>query len=340
MKILNDVLITKSDWLFLNGGKHAPMEYYLGRKSLSKFCIESFKSNIIERNEFCKNHNIPYLHVVFPGKPAVMKEMLPPACMNIKPIFLPEMENDNVLYPLEALRQTKNCFFQTDTHNSHIGSWSVLELILKHFDLKHTATPIYNKSVKRGDLSRMLGRNDKEQYEEFSHCSNSEYAGFDLGNRSSLKGNTGEIRIIRNCLAPLAKRLLIFADSFVNDIMNRQLANVFQEVIYFRSSSFHYEVIEFIKPDIILSGQAERYLSSVRPDHDREYLLLRLLTSDLSEKSKLPSGFNRALEAIFSPKMSKSYNQWTRDVDAYKLSQLAAKYKDNNQAKCKYYLES
>jgi hypothetical protein len=67
---------------------------------------------------------------------------------------------------------------------------------------------------------------------------------------------------------------------------------------------------------------------------------MTFVTSNRSDRSKLQAGFNRALEAIFSPKNSENYLQWKRDVDAYKLSQLSDKYRNTDLAKCRYYLEA
>lgn len=190
-----------------------------------------------------------------------------------------------------------------------------------------------------GDLSKMISSRYLEEYKEFKGFIGYDYAGFDVGNRSALKGNTGEIRIIRNVLAKIDKRVLVFADSFMNESLNFQLSHIFKEIIYFRSANFNYEVVDFIQPDFIISGQAERYLGATISDTKREYSLLSFVVNDMCDRAKLKPGFNRALDAFFKGKESECYNKWLSDVDAYMLNKLSDKFKANDKLKSLEFLE-
>lgn len=324
VEIKNNVLQVEGEWLFLYGGNHAPFDYHCGKRTISEATVESFKINIDERTRFCKKNNIPYVHVIFPSKPSVKRDLLKKYFPDFTCYHNAFLGQQSVLYPEEVLLEKDALFYKTDTHNSPAGSWEILKNIVSHLNVRLGNGPEYVRKEKLGDLAKMAEISELEAYDHFIGLEERQYAGFDQSNRSGLKGNTGEIRIIRNPLAMHDKRVLIFADSFINDNMNEQLSWLFTEVLYIRSANFLYEIIDFVQPDYIISGQAERYLPTVKNDSDRDFFFAQYQINDLVDRNKLPRGFNRALQAMLSNKSSKQYQSWIHDVDEYMLGKLFA----------------
>lgn len=318
--VKNDVLCVDEQWYFLFGGNHSPFDFYTGKKKINKSIIDAFNENIESRNNFCKLNKILYAHIIFPAKAAVMRELLISEFPEFNYIHNEFLNHNSVLYPLDVVSNCDEAFYKTDTHNTPIGSWLILKYLLAFLKIKVDLEPKFIKSSKVGDLTKMYGVSTPEVYQNFVGFNDVKYAGFDKSNRSALIGNTGEMRVIRNFRALLDKRVLIFADSFVNESMLEQMSWIFREVFYIRSSNFIYEIIDFVEPDIILSGQAERYLSSVTADNNREFFFAKYLISDMINYSLLPKGFNRALNAMLSFKNTKNYLDWCSDVDAYMKS--------------------
>lgn len=123
----NVVKIISNGWLFLhqkNSGQRQ-FEYFTGSVSLSNEVIDNFKSNIKYNADYCKNNGVKYIHVVFPAKPIVLKNMLLEAAVYVDSIFDSSMDPSNVIYPISQLN-TIDCMEKYGTHYSAKGYFSVI----------------------------------------------------------------------------------------------------------------------------------------------------------------------------------------------------------------------
>ena len=76
----------------------------------------------------------------------------------------------------------------------------------------------------------------------------------------------------RNENAPNSQKLVLFGDSFCEvgqSLLTGLLAQTFREVHFFWSNSIDYGYIAEIKPDIVLSELAERFVKRI-PDDERD----------------------------------------------------------------------
>ena len=94
--------------------------------------------------------------------------------------------------------------------------------------------------------------------------------------------------------------VLLFGDSFFYGMLPH-LSAVFSRVILLRTRFMHSEMLALIKPDVVFTGNAERYLADVAPDSEafgfELYSELRQMTS-LREDA----AFLAAWRAVTSPR--------------------------------------
>jgi len=340
--IIGDVLVGKDNWLFLYNGAQKQFAYLSKEIIVTNKSVENFTENIISRKAYLDSKSIIYRHLVFPSKPLVKTVYLPDDKNNIVSLFnhyyhqaLPaDFINKFVLYPLEVLcdiDSTNSTFKKLDTHMSDKGYLLVANNLLKSvgIDIDESLVEYVNNENMSGDLARMLSL-DQEYNEEIVLYDNTNIE--TVLNSDFLDGNSNEVYISYNNASKTKKRLLIFGDSFFKDTL-KHLYPYFKDIIYIRSQFLHKDVIELYSPDIVFSGNAERYLSNVTSDALAENFLLALY----GKNSFVPS-----IEYIdaFKAQMSFKYhnNQYQKWENKFKNSpdkKLNMKtYSLNNQLVC------
>ena len=315
--ICNDVIIGEDGWLFLHSGGQKQHQHLKGEIHPTQNSIYNFKKNILSRNSFCHDRNIPFMHIVFPTKDLVEIDNLPETNrVGLQSLYerhyAPAFEGDTpscLYYPLNFLKFRnieERMFYKLDTHLSSMGRIEITKLILRHFDLNVHVESYLNLTLKKipGDLSKMLG-DPMVSLEKIVFPAFRTARSYD--NREYLTGNTGNIIISSNAAALYKKRLFICGDSFIA-LCLPYLSIFFEDVIYIRSESFQKDAAELFKPDLIISGNAERYLSLVRDDELSESVTLSTYGSSDYETS---IEFADALRAQLSFKYHhNSYRKW------------------------------
>jgi hypothetical protein len=117
-------------------------------------------------------------------------------------------------------------------------------------------------------------------------------------------GNNGIIdlyfnleHIKRSESRPGLGRVLVIGDSYGRDIA-RTLSLMSSEVLFIRTPYMHIEVVDAMKPDLVISENAERYLSAVRSDEDRPVFLLFPFMKD--NNYTMATEMAEALSAVLS----------------------------------------
>jgi len=310
--IRDNVLIGKNDVLFLYQGGQEQFNYLLGTKTVNKHSIENYKDNMISRVSYSEANSIKYLHIIFPSKPIIYNDCLPENFSSIYSLYLKYYKNDrfqdNVIYPyIELQNQSKKTFLKHDTHNNDYGYLMITNHIIKSlgYNICKIKYSIKNKQY-LGDLATMLGGNPID--EEFMLPINKAKI-FD--NFDYIKGNTNNITLTFNKDAYYSKRVLIFGDSFIKGTL-KFLSLYFKDILYCRSQFFHQDIIQNYQPDIVLSAQAERYLSHIRSDLDANNFLFTLY----GDKKYYPDKyFLRAFKANIGFKhYPKDYIKWENSL--------------------------
>ncbi len=223
--------------------------------------------NISSRVDFFKKLNIQYKHVVFPSKPLLKQNYIADEYSNITSLFLHFYKKKlgtysrDVIYPLEelkALEKKHSTFHKYNTHNSDLGYLEIANNLLNFFGLEAIPERFlnYTKNYVGGDLGVMLNSNDTNEEEFIAVSPMSSYS---VGNRQFLPGNTNDVYIIHNKDALSSKRIIIFGDSFFKGLL-KFLKIYFTDILYIRSDFVHKDIVNNFQPDIVISGNAERYL--------------------------------------------------------------------------------
>lgn len=281
--IKNNVIIGHDGWLFLNSGAQKQREHLNGTLLPTAVDVENFRQNITSRFEFCRSHGMDYLHVVFPTKDLVTREMLPTSYAAeqsslfdrcYRGVFgdhLPEY----LVYPLDELielHSQKSAFFKFDTHLSAIGRLHIVSIILAKLGLPCDPVPYFiERDLKHsGDLGKMLQSSETSDETWLDHIIPTAKT---FNNITYLKGNSNNIVIVSNDLAVFDKRLLVFGDSFIAGCLSI-LSAFFKDIIYIRSPFFQKDAVSLFSPDIIVSANSERYLSAVKSDTSSHSVVL------------------------------------------------------------------
>jgi hypothetical protein len=284
MTVKNNVLIGKEGRLFLFQGGHHQFDYLTGRKVITKKSAENFSTNIRERQQFCKKNNIIYKHIVFPSKPLVQTSFLPKEYQKkITSLFnkyykdvMDDESKKALLYPLESLKsldKAYSSFRKYDTHMSDRACFLIADKLLNLVDISLYDYPYkVSKRLESGDLGCMLNSSNKNEEDLIFTEYNDSYR---VGNRQFLAGNTNEVYISHKQRAKTSRRLLIFGDSFFKDVI-KYLEPFFIDIVYIRSSTIQYDIIELYQPSVIFTGNAERYFSSIPLDGNSSSFLWEL----------------------------------------------------------------
>jgi hypothetical protein len=275
--IENGVLFGRDGQLFLADGGHAVLEFALGRRAVDRDSIETFWTNVGSRSVVAAKLGIPYVHIIFPDKQSVLVDQFPfgqPVCLG--EIYLKDQAADTVFYPRDRLRDLGVSAFQrTDTHLTDLGTATVARHVLDRlFGRSHVVefgTIVDGINVPQewfGDLGRRFTPELGETRLTFrGHRSVKWY-------NNDLQGaNNGRVDLTFNTRAMYDKRLLIFGDSFGRELA-RFLGLFISEIVFLRTPFLHAEMLAQVSPDLLITENVERYLSSCSSDENCPSFLL------------------------------------------------------------------
>ena len=318
----NDVIIFDDGVLFLrqsSGGQYQ-FDHLLGNRKLTAKAVNNFKLNIEHNERYCSYNNIPYKHVIFPAKAIAYRKRLRAAGLNVNTIYNEELHgNANVFYPsLDSLDES--CFFKDDTHCSFKGMHLILSEVLNKLDIDINVFDFELYRMKRlGDLSVHLNRPAIE-VDALKRFINIEPHIHSYSIRPALKGNSGDFSFHVNLNAPIRKRLLLFGDSFFVGCIS-WLTHLFEEIVYVRCPFIIQEIASVLKPDIILTGNAERYLVNVPNIYSSSPFFMNYFNRDFSP-SKVSEVTFSAFSALFSGRTSDHYLGWKKSLNPEALLEI------------------
>jgi len=280
--ISNNVLVGKEGYLFLYDGGQEQFSFLLGNKKPTQTSITNFIQNIRNRAFLLESRGILFNHIVFPSKPIINHSYLPNEFKRIKSIYeshyKPNAEDifENLIYPNNSLIKLEDngmsTFRKLDTHNTDKAKETLANLLLNKLGINEPFEYPYTTRHMQGDLSNLLGLPSSSPEYIANLCPGPYKV---VGNRAHLPGNTNEVLISTYLYNSTKKRVLIFGDSFYKDLIPF-LQPYFSDLMYVRSQHIHMDIIDAYSPDIVLTGNAERYLSNVRSDNFSQNVILEL----------------------------------------------------------------
>ncbi len=175
------------------------------------------------------------------------------------------------IYPVDYLRRLmpEPSYRKVDTHWSILGRAAIAVLIAEKCfngidserELSKLKSFITQTKIEiSGDLGSKLQPEQKELADRFA-------TSWDLksSNNKLSNGNDGYFEVIIS-KSPLASgRLLIFGDSYMQQTL-LMLSYFFKVIAFCRTGYFHEEIFSSMKPDFVVTENAERYFSDVYLD--------------------------------------------------------------------------
>lgn len=311
----DDRIIEKDGVIGLNGQfflqqqdrAQSEFQHLKGEKTISPETIRHFRSNVDLSAAYCKAAGIPYLHVVYPSKAMAFRAEFARAGVTLSGIFSDAHRHDKVIYPLDALVGDAD-FQKRGSHCSDPGYLKIAQIALRAVGVPIDAyEPIVTTRRKQIDLAHMRGlpRQRIPSIRAFKGLKPKSKA---FGNQSMIPGNTGTVKYYLNAAAPIRSRILMFGDSFFADSLPI-LSPLVEELIHVRCPYLMEDVANATEPDVILTGNTERYLVNV-PDkmHDAPFFLK--FFKQRVDPGKLSHRDRGALDALFSGRRSDHFLEW------------------------------
>lgn len=294
-------------------------EYLIGDLNIDESSLDAFDYNYKMNVDYTKRLNIPYCHVVFPCKALAYKKEFKDRGVEVKSIANERHINkEYVYYPLIS-EVNPSWYIPDDTHCSCLGNMKIIDKSFERIGYSLPKIRVDFLQKKRlGDLGRMVNSSPITINEaSFPNC---KYPIHTFTNKSALPGNNGNMIIKINPFAATAKRLVLFGDSFFVGCLT-YLSQMFREIFYIRSPYILKDVANSLEPDVILTGNAERYLVDVPNSYNEPPYFIKFFQKNVDLKN-LDESHRIAFINLFSGRYTEQYNNWY--IGLKKSSYIAA----------------
>jgi len=270
------VLEGKDGWLFLDNDSNYVVKQHTGEVILSDSELELWRLTLENRIAWLKYKGIPYIFFVPPDSHAIYPEYLPdhiqPAATRpVSQIYdalksSPEVE---FVYPLKQMKSRKDDMLvccTTDSHWTHFGAYiaycELMKSVRKYFPsikILEEDDLIFDEQSFLGDLGSKLEPQQEGMmvYGRVANPSAIQTQNNNIINRGNITVYQG-----RDSSMPSA---ILFRDSYGMWI-DPYMAESFSKLVVVASPLLEHDIIEQIKPDIVISELAERFLIKVPDD--------------------------------------------------------------------------
>jgi hypothetical protein len=260
----------KNGWLFLDNDTNHVLKQHAGELLFTPAELTLWQRKLETRTTRLASMSIPYRFVIPPVSSSVYPEFLPDHVKtgHTRPVLqlLAHLESVGsavrVMYPLDALLTAKaehDVYVRSDTHWNGYGQFVCYQLLVDEIqrvvDLHFVERKdvVFAERLVIGDLGekvrprmesgRVFARRVRPQaHLVFDNC----------------VLNNGAVAAFECDEAP-ATSCLVFGDSFAVGLL-RLLAPSFRRVVFVHLASLDYDIVEQVKPDIVLGLLNERFI--------------------------------------------------------------------------------
>lgn len=314
LKFSNDVIeLDGTYFLHQENKSQEQFAHLIGNKKIDEKNIANFNSNIERAVSLSNSLNFKYRHIVFPAKPYVYRENFRKIGCNIQSMLSFPHNKSYVMYP----NLLQEHYDKLDTHVNDLGIIHIINLIAKQFDVPLPPEPVLETKISGGDLAAMSGNG--------ATCPTIRFFGYGFKDNmrkiksysisSALEGNTGHFDFSFNPYAIHKARLVLFGDSFFRTRI-RIFSSLFSEVIYFRNPFVMEDIVRNLRPDLVLTGNAERYLVNVPNALSAKPWFLNYLGPRYDSKKVKEDDF-QIFNYLFSGQKLSSFGMHTKTVTSY-----------------------
>lgn len=291
------VVIGRDGWLFLQEDRNDALGQHTGRVRFSPEDKESLAALLRERRAVVESHGCIWITAVVPDKEAVYAEFLPPEVTPAprRPVHdfleIAEAEGAPAIYLLDDLRAAKaqgDLYMRTDTHWNHRGSFVAYQAVCREISARGLNLEALDpRSISwieqpvQGDLGSKLYPEIAEGKDVLPRLAGQVRGALTYDNRVR---NHGMVLIHEQRGCDDLPTCLVFGESFAPVLVNF-LKESFGRVVFVHTSMLVAELIERLRPDVVLSVPTERFLISVPDDAEA---LERLAETAREKGGELP----------------------------------------------------
>jgi alginate O-acetyltransferase complex protein AlgJ len=269
------VLRGKDGWLFLDGDTNYIMRQHTGELRFSDEELRHWQLVLENRVSWLAERGAPYHFLVAPNPHSVYWDKLPDGSGDgagrsiIQLIEHLESERSpaRILYPIETLsaRRDEHIYARTNTHWSDFGAFIAYEVLMDA-----VARGVPTRTLAREDLQFVeadvpgdLGRKvDPEQASTHLYANPAApQARFVSDNRVFTNGRLIEFE----CVGAPDVTCVVFGDSF-SYMMVPFLAESFRKVVFAHIATFDFDLMDRVRPDVVITIMNERFLIKVPLD--------------------------------------------------------------------------
>lgn len=288
------VLKGQDGWLFLDNDSNRSVDIHQGKVLLGESEIEDWSRYFDNLQTLQKI--VPTYFVIVPSKESVHPELYPYSraaitiTEQVKELSPSGSAAD--FFPVDALKNTPKSYFKTDTHWSDAGAHVIYTQIVEKFGIPPLSDILFEERETPGDLGSKLPLRETDVGMMLSP----ETAPSATTSFTNHVINSGRIEAWQNIDAPVQKTIMIFGDSFSENLalfFRRQFRRTVR--VYSPASPIK-ALFDLEQPDYLLLQTNERFLKSppkIFPEQGNTTIEIKIGTLTPSDKENLKSAIQQ-----------------------------------------------
>ena len=293
----DDVTVGLDGWLFLTGGVNETLRFYDEPDFFSQSSRAGWAKLLIDRFEKCRRREIDYAHIAPPEKLTIYPEFFPCALKAFHGCPSHALGEVFAAHPQSAVLQAayvdllapfaiakadgRQLYWKTDTHWTFLGAWTAYLALCRRLSVKPDWS-IANRGFDHGEMILDLGgklippvteqyRTQHIQSKARRVFANSLVKFKEKYELEGIAGLHGGSSVVFNNDSPDADHrcVVVFGDSYAEYrpiLLSAILAETFQAVHFIWSARIDWDYVDAVKPDIVISELAERFMNYVPVD--------------------------------------------------------------------------
>ncbi len=286
----------KDGWFFYTLDHN--LQIAQGNYPMDKKMLESIRVNQEAVKQRLYEQGIEYILVLPVSKASIYPEMIQTGNYSIRKTlvdlvadYLEETTDIKIVRLKESLLEKKKeeqVFFKTDTHWNEIGAYTAYKTIIENMNkwgiLKNLPVSVtFENAQRKGEFSAMLGNTNLLQEESFKQIvipsqnarqitdaeADEKYQRvYEIMKQEAL-GYQQTLYINDKVMTP---KVLMYGDSmFASWHLPELMAETFSEFSYMWARNINQEVVDLLKPDVVVYELTERYLNTL-PNFNGDFI--------------------------------------------------------------------
>lgn len=286
----NPVHEGEDGWLFLVSGSNNVLDLYKKESSFTESMLTNWVDLIHERQSKFDAMDVQYLHLAAPEKLSVMHKYYrgeleslksSPAAQLASKLSKQQSPVVNVLPYFEKQLDKTLLYWKTDTHWSFWGCYAAYQLLCSRIGVEANRALLkypYSEGPVLFDLGAKLAEpvHETARFYQLAQSAVRTYANpivrfkeeQKLVDEGHLHGGS-HVVYKNDAEHAIDKTIVLFGDSFSEyreHLLTGMLAETFREVHFIWNPSVDYEYVNMIRPDVVITELAERFMTRLPDD--------------------------------------------------------------------------